>query len=207
MRISPIRAPAASSSAKEGKVCAAAATAQIEVTQQAVKDADAAIVEAQRKFDTFAAATYVNGPSASLVMARTPDEIIASASAGESFALSARQVMADLRGAKTRAVDSDAAAQDAKLKADEAVEGAQASQDAAVAALRNAQENFRKQQVEIDRLAAARKQAQQKLEAARSWSTPASAGVVANGGAGVPEGQGPSGEGRSSAGWMEAGAS
>lgn len=172
---------------QDARDAATAAQQQIEITQQAVKDAGAAIVAAQKKFDTFAAATYVNGPSASLVMARTPDEIISSASAGESFALSAQQVMAGLRQAQAKAVDSDAAAQEAKLKADEAVEGAQASQDAAVAALTNAQENFRKQQVEIDRLAAERKQAQQKLEAARAWSTPAAAAVVATGGAGVPE--------------------
>lgn len=172
---------------QEARDAATAAQQQIEITQQGVKDADAAIVGAQKKFDTFAAATYVNGPSPSLVMARTPDEIISSASAGESFALSAQQVMAGLRQAQATAVDSDAAAQQAKLKADEAVQGAQSSQDAAVAALTNAQENFRKQQVEIDRLAAERKQAQQKLEAARAWSTPAAAAVVATGGVGAPE--------------------
>ena len=172
---------------QDARDAATAAQQQIEATQQAVKDAGAAIVEAQKKFDTFAAATYVNGPSASLVMARTPDEIISSASAGESFALSSRQVMAGLRQAQAKAADSDAAAQAAKLKADQAVEGAQASQDAAVAALRSAQENFRKQQAEIDRLAAERKQAQQKLEAARAWSTPAAAAVVESGGAGAPE--------------------
>ncbi len=172
---------------QEARDAAAAAQQQIEISQQAVVDAEAAIVGAQQKFDTFAAATYVNGPSASLVLARTPEEMIASASAGESFALSAQQVMAGLRQAKAKAVDSDAAAQRAKVMADEALQGAQASQDAAVAALTNAQEAFRRQQAEIDRLAAERKQAQQKLEAARAWSTPASAGVVASGGAGVPE--------------------
>ncbi len=69
---------------------AAAAQQQVDASQQAVKDANAAIAAAQKRFDTFAAATYVNGPSASLVMARTPDEIIATrdcrADAGAEFA-------------------------------------------------------------------------------------------------------------------------
>jgi hypothetical protein len=176
---------------QEARDAADAAKAQIEVSQQAVKDANTAIVEAQRKFDTFAAATYVNGPSGSLVMARTPDEIIASASAGRTLALSSQQVMAGLRQARTAAVNSDAAAREAKLKADAAVEGAQVSQDAAVAALTRAQETFRVQQVEIDRLAAERKQAQQKLEAARAWSTPAPAAVLATGGASAPQAAAP----------------
>nr|MCW1959739.1 NlpC/P60 family protein [Mycobacterium sp.] len=172
---------------QDARDTAAAAQLQVETSAQAVKDADASIVVAQKKFDTFAASTYVNGPSAGLVMARTPDEIISSASAGESFALSARQVMSGLRQAQTKAVESGAAAQDAKLKADQAVEGAQSSQDAAVAALQSAQENFRTQQAEIDRLAAERKQAQQKRGGAGAWSAPAAAAVVATGGAGVPE--------------------
>ncbi|EUA34985.1 putative cell wall-associated hydrolase [Mycobacterium xenopi 3993] len=51
---------------------AAAAQHDVEVSQQAVKDADAAIAAAQRRFDTFAAATYVNGPSNSYLTATGP---------------------------------------------------------------------------------------------------------------------------------------
>ena len=44
---------------------AAAAQLEVDATQQGVKDANAAIVAAQQRFDTFAATTYMNGPSGS----------------------------------------------------------------------------------------------------------------------------------------------
>jgi len=158
---------------QEARDAAAAAQQQFDASQQAVTGATAAISEAQRRFDTFAAASYINGPSASLVMARTPDEIISSASAGQAFALSAQQVMASLQRARTEAVNRDAEVRLAKQRADQAVKDAQASQDAAVVALREAQQTFRTQQGEIDRLAAQRAEAQHKLDAARAWSAPA----------------------------------
>lgn len=157
----------------DAREAAAVAQQQIDSTQRAVDDATAAITAAQRRFDAFAAATYINGPSASLVMARTPDDIISTASAGQTLALSSQKVMARLQQARTEVVNSDAAARMAKKKADEAVASAQASQDAAVAALTQAQATFREQQTEIDRLAAERTVAQKKLEAARAWSAPA----------------------------------
>jgi cell wall-associated NlpC family hydrolase len=158
---------------QEARDAAAAAQLQIDSTQRAVEEATAAITAAQRRFDAFAAATYINGPSASLVMARTPDDIISTASAGQTLALSSQKVMGRLQQARTAVVNSDAAARLAKNKADEAVAGAQASQDAAVAALTGAQAAFREQQIEIDRLAAERTAAQKKLDAARAWSAPA----------------------------------
>ena len=172
---------------QEARDAAAAAQLQIDSTRKAVDDATAAITAAQQRFDAFAAATYINGPSASLVMARTPDDIIATASAGQTLALSAQKVMARLHQARTEVVNSDAAARLAKKKADDAVLGAQASQDAAVAALVRAQETFREQQIEIDRLAAERTAAQKKLDAARAWSAPAApAAASVPGGAPAP---------------------
>lgn len=171
---------------QEARDAAAAARQQVDASQQAVKDANAAILEAQKRFDTFAAATYVHGPSPSLVLARTPDEIIAGASAGQTLALSSQQVMAGLRQARTTAVNSDAAAREAKTKADQAVKNAQASQDAAVAALTRVQQIFREQQAEIDRLVAERKVAQQRLQAARAVAAPAPA-AAAPAGAPVPQ--------------------
>lgn len=166
---------------QEARDASQAAQQAIETSRQAVTDANAAITAAQRRFDTFAAATYINGPSASLVMARTPDEIIATTTAGQALALSSEQVMVGLKRARTEAVNSDAAARLAKQKADQAVEDAQSSQDAAVAALTAAQETFRVQQAEIDRLAAERTVAQQKLEAARASSAPAAIPAAAAG--------------------------
>lgn len=158
---------------EEARDAATLAQQEVDTSRQAVKDADGAIVAAQKRFDTFAAATYVNGPSGSLVMARTPDEIIATATASQTLAMSSERAMTGLRRARTDMVNKDSSARVAKQKADQAVEAAQSSQDAAVEALRNAQETFRNQQSEIDRLGAERKAAQEKLAAARGWSAPA----------------------------------
>lgn len=175
----------------EARDAAALAQQEVDESRQAVKDADAAIVAAQKRFDTFAAATYVNGPSSSLVMARTPDEIIDTETASQTLAISSERAMAGLRRARTEMVNKDSSARVAKQKADQAVEAAQGSQDAAVEALRNAQRNFRDQQAEIDRLAAERKTAQEKLAAARGWSAPAPrpAQAAAPAAEGAPAGQ------------------
>lgn len=163
---------------QDARDAAALAQQDVDASQQAVKDANAAIAAAQKRFDTFAAATYVNGPSASLVMARTPDEIVSTATASQTLALSSENALVGLRRARTEVVNKDAVARQAKQKADQSVEAAQGSQDSAVEALRNAQQNFRDQQAEIDRLAAERKVALEKLEAARAWSAPAAAPVA-----------------------------
>jgi cell wall-associated NlpC family hydrolase len=152
---------------------AAAAQDKVDASAQGVKDANAAIADAQKRFDVFAAATYVNGPSASLVMASTPEEIISTASAGQTLAVSSEQVMADLQRARTEQVNQESAARLAKDKADQAVADAEASQQTAVSALTDAQKTFAAQQAEIDQLAAERKTAQDKLDAAREWSAPA----------------------------------
>ncbi len=120
---------------QDARDAAAAAQQQVDTSEQAVKDAAAQIALAQKRFDTFAASTYVNGPSASLVMARTPDDIISTATALQTLTLSAQQAMADLKQAHAEAATRDAAAQLAKHNADQSVQQAQASQDAAVVAL------------------------------------------------------------------------
>ena len=120
---------------QDARDAAAAAQQQVDTSEQAVKDAAAQIALAQKRFDTFAASTYVNGPSASLVMARTPDDIISTATALQTLTLSAQQAMADLKQAHAEAATRDAAAQLAKQNADQSVQQAQASQDAAVVAL------------------------------------------------------------------------
>src|ERR1700760_2917996 len=70
---------------------AAAAQHDVETSQQPVKSADAA----------FAAAGYVNGPSDSYLTAKTPDDIISSAAAGQALAASSQQVMDNLQRART----------------------------------------------------------------------------------------------------------
>ncbi|MEZ0382098.1 NlpC/P60 family peptidoglycan endopeptidase RipA [Mycobacterium sp. pW045] len=150
---------------------ATAAQQEVEAGRQAIADADAAIVAAQRRFNTFAASTYVNGPSESYLTARDPSELIATAAAGQTLVLSSQQALDNLKRARTEQLNKESAARLAKQKADQAVANAQASQDDAVATLTDTQRKFGEQQAEIDRLAAQRNEAQAKLAAARGQQT------------------------------------
>jgi len=152
---------------------AAGAQHNVEASQQAVKNADAAIADAQKRFDRFAVASYVNGPSDSYLKATSPDDIIATAAAGQTLAASSRQVMDNLQRARTEQLNRESAARLAKQKADTAVADAQASQAAAVAALTDIHRKFSDQQQEIKRLGDERNAAQARLDAARNWSAPA----------------------------------
>jgi peptidoglycan DL-endopeptidase RipA len=167
---------------------AAAAQRDVETGRQATKDANAAIAAAQKRLDTFAVATYVNGPSDSYFKAASPDDIIATAAAGQTLAASSRQVMENLQRARTAQVNKESAARLAKQKADKAVIAAQSSQDTAVAALTNAHHKFAAQQQEVNRVAGERNAAQARLDAARNWS--ASAGGQ-GAGQGIGHGAGP----------------
>lgn len=152
---------------------AATAQTQVDASQAKLKDADAAITAAQTHFDTFAASTYMNGPSASYVTAKDPADILDTAAVGQTLNVSTQQAITDLQRARTERVNEESAARQAKQKADQAVLDAQSSQDAAVASLSQAQQTFKDQQAELDQLTAERSAAQARLAAAREWSAPA----------------------------------
>ena len=162
---------------------AAVAQHDLETSQQAVKDANAAIGAAQQRFDTFAAATYMNGPSSSYLTAGSPDDIIATEAAAQTLSASSQTVMAKLQRARTEQVNKESAARLAKQKADKAAADAKGSQDAAVTALTDSKRKFDEQREQVTRLAAERDEAQAKLEAAkRQWSTgPGGPGAPASG--------------------------
>ena len=151
-----------------------AAKTELAASQRAVDDASAAISAAQQRFDTFAAASYINGPSGSYVSATSPEDVIATASAGEALAISAKQTLADLQRTRTEQVNRESVARAAQQKADQAAADAQRSQDEAVAALTDVQRQFGDQKAAVDRLAAERDAAKARLDAARAtWSAPA----------------------------------
>src|SRR5271168_935022 len=152
---------------------AAAAQHEVDASQQAVQNANAAIMAAQKRFDRYAVASYVNGPSDGYLKAASPDDVIATAAAGQTLAASSRQVMDNLQRARTEQVNKESAARLAKQKADKAVADAQSSQNAAVAALTDIHRKFGEQQQEVNRLADERNTAQARLDAARNWSAPA----------------------------------
>ena len=149
---------------------AAAAQRDVDLSGQGVRDANTAIAAAQHRFNTFAAATYSNGPSDSYLTAANPDDIISTASANRTLSASSQQMMVNLQRARTEQVNRQSAARLAKQKADRATADAQSSQDAAVAALITAKRTFTAQQADVDRLVAQRNAAQAKLDAARNWS-------------------------------------
>ncbi|OBK38988.1 peptidase M23 [Mycobacterium sp. 1245111.1] len=152
---------------------AAAAQHEVDSSRQSVKDADAAIAAAQKRFDRFAVASYVNGPADGYLTAKNPDDMIAAAAAGQTLATSSLQVMDNLQRARTEQLNKESTARLAKQKADKAVGDAQASQNAAVAALVDAHRKFGEQQQEVTRLADERHAAQSRLDAARNWSASA----------------------------------
>jgi peptidoglycan DL-endopeptidase RipA len=146
---------------------ATAAEHDLEASQQGVKDANAAIAGAQHRFNTFAAATYMNGPSGAYLTATSPEDIIATETAARTLTASSQAVMDNLQRARTDQVNKESAARLAKQKADKAAADAKASQDTAVAALTDSKRKFDEQRAEATRLAAERDEAQAKLEAAR----------------------------------------
>jgi cell wall-associated NlpC family hydrolase len=151
---------------------AAAAQLEVDASAQRVKDANAAIAAAQDRFDTFAASMYVSGPSSSYLTATDPTDILNTAATGQALAISSQKVMADLQRARTEQVNRESAARLAKKQADDAVKAAETSQQDAVSALTNAQQTFKAQQVELDRLTAERARAQAKLREARTPPAP-----------------------------------
>jgi peptidoglycan DL-endopeptidase RipA len=149
---------------QDARDTAATAQEEVEASQQGIADANAAIDAAQKRFDTFAAATYVSGPSGAYLTASDPAEIVKSAATGQALAISSDKVIADLQRARTEQVNRESAARLAKQNADQATVNAQTSQDDAVAALRQAQQTFGAQQGELNRLTAERASAAAQLE-------------------------------------------
>jgi peptidoglycan DL-endopeptidase RipA len=153
---------------------AATAQREIDAAAQRVKDANIAIEAAQDRFDTYAVATYVNGPSSSYLTASDPSDILNTAGTAQTLQVSTQRVIADLQRARTEQVNKESAARLAKQNADQAVIDAEASQQAAVSALTDAQQTFKTQQAELDKLTAERSAAQAKLNEVRTASAPAS---------------------------------
>lgn len=146
---------------------AASARRDVEISERELAETTTAIAGAQRRFDEFAAATYVNGPPQALLSASSPEDIISTASADQTLAISHRNALTDLQRARTEQANRTSAARAAQQRADQAAADAERSQQAAVNALTDAQRQFGTQQGEVDGLVAARDAAQARLDAAR----------------------------------------
>ena len=127
-----------------------------------------AITDAQRKFDTFAAAAYVNGPGASCLLASSPEEFIATASAGQTLATSSAGDDR-LQRARTEQVNK-VPSPGSPSRGRSGRPPTQTSMETAVASLKSAQDTFAEQQARST--SSPRKAtAQAKLEAARGPAT------------------------------------
>jgi septal ring factor EnvC (AmiA/AmiB activator) len=147
---------------------AAAAQREVDAASQAVTGANATIAAAQQRFDSFAATTYINGPPGSYLTATSPEDMIATAGAGQTLSVGFQQALTDLRRARTELTNKESAARAAQQQTDQAAAEALRSQDAAVAALTEAQANFGGQQAEVELLVTERDTAQARLDAARA---------------------------------------
>ncbi|BDX31593.1 peptidoglycan endopeptidase RipA [Mycobacterium antarcticum] len=158
------------------RYAAETARRDVETSQLAVREANTAIAAAQQRFDTYAVAAYVNGPSESYLTAASPEDVIGAAGTGQTLQISFEKTRADLARARTAAVNEESSARAARERADEAAAQARTSMDAAVTTLSQTQRQFGDQQAEVDRVAEQRRAAQARLDAARTRST--SSGTV-----------------------------
>jgi cell wall-associated NlpC family hydrolase len=145
----------------------AAAQRAVDSTRQALNDAGAAIINAQKRFDSFAASMYVNGPPGAYLQVTSPEDAIANAATGQTLSTAFQQVLLELQRARTELVNKESTARVAQANANQAAVDAQRSQDAAVTALTEAQKSFGAQQADVDRLVAQRDAAQARLNAIR----------------------------------------
>lgn len=151
----------------------------VETSQRAVREANTAIATAQQRFDTFAAAAYVNGPSDSYLTAASPQDVIGAAGTGQALQISFEKTRADLARARAAAANEESEARAARRRADEAAAQARTSMDAAVRTLTETQRQFGAQQAEVDQVAEQRRTARARLDAARIRPT-ASGTVTSN---------------------------
>src|SRR5260370_5167956 len=80
---------------------AVATQQEVDASTQRVQEANTAITAAQQRFATFAAATYVNGPSDSYLTAGDPADIISTAAAGQTLSVRSQQGITNPPRART----------------------------------------------------------------------------------------------------------
>jgi cell wall-associated NlpC family hydrolase len=135
-------------------------------SRHAVAEATSAIASAQQRFDRFAVATYVNGPSASYLTAASPEDLIETDTDEQILAHSFIVARAALRRTRTMQVNKESAARAAEQSAGAAADAARRSQDNAVAALGAAQRDFEIRRADVGRMRARRDAARARLTAA-----------------------------------------
>ncbi len=142
---------------------AAEAGHEVAVRDRELSDSGAAIRSARQRFDQFAASTYVNGPSSSYLTATNPQDLISTASEGQTLSRAFAQTLARLQQNRIDQVNKVSAARSARQEADAAAAEAVHAQADAVAALAEAQQDFASQQAQVAHLTALRDAARVQL--------------------------------------------
>jgi cell wall-associated NlpC family hydrolase len=142
------------------------AESRVEEARRAVAYVTIAIDATQKRFDIYAAQSYMQGPAASLLTAMNADDVISIASYEQTLTLSFKQTISALERSRTEKQNEESAAREARENADRAVAEAAHRQDEAVAALTDAKREFAARQNEVERLIAERTAAQAQLIAA-----------------------------------------
>ncbi|CBH48295.1 NlpC/P60 family protein [Rhodococcus hoagii] len=151
---------------------AAAAGAQVEQSQQALRDAGTQIEQARKRFTDYAVSSYTKGRNvaslSSFFGADGPEDILDRAQMMRMLSASQKAILENLERARTEQANRDSAAREAKQRADAAAgaaENKKAEAEQAIAAARNAlqEQAARKAQIESQRDGA-----QAQLDAARA---------------------------------------
>jgi len=152
-------------------------------SHRAVIAATAAITTAQQRFDQFALANHVNGPSASYLTALSPEDLIEADSQQQTLAHSFGVALSTLQRARTERADKESAARAAEQSAIAAADAARRSEDDAVAALGAAQRDFGARRAQIDQIRARRDAARTRLVASHPATASQAATLPSNPGA------------------------
>lgn len=145
----------------------AATQHQLALSEHAVLASQADINNAQRRFDQFAASTYMNGPSSALPLASRPEDLLRGAATQQTLTLSFIRVRDALDRARAQRTKQLSDVKAARQRADDAAAEAQRRQDAAVAELTTARQTFVAQQQELNIRVAERNSAQVQLSTAQ----------------------------------------
>ncbi len=145
--------------------------AQADSAASSLREAEAAVNAAGRRFDRFAAATYVYGPGSAWLSPGGPADALHTVALARTLTISVTQAATALHRARTDKANHDSAARAARERSAQLLDVAHQRQADAVRSLTEAEREFAARRTEIDDLARRRDSAVRKLSARSSVAT------------------------------------
>ncbi|MCL2536033.1 MAG: NlpC/P60 family protein, partial [Nocardiaceae bacterium] len=140
-------------------------------SQQALRDANTQIEQAQKRFTDYAVESYTKGRNvaslSSYFGAKGPDDILDRAQVMRLLSASQKSVLDNLQRARTEQANKDSAAREAKQRADAAAGAAESKKAEAEQAIASARAALQEQASRKAEIEASRNSAQAQLDAAR----------------------------------------